>query len=581
MRLPSIKSMTMFLLVSLLVFLPLMPACGGSGDEGSKTQSVLGALTNTYDDPLILEYYQRANQAYINAGYDLTRLSLEIGKCVGTTAAIPILGIIGCTNTFYDVYETSVRTGKDWAEISVLYDNIKNSQEAHGFSVFHLDPNTYPQVPEQYRTFYSWNDFRELNAATVLEPIVGSGTQIADLAASPYGEFARLSLQYYEGKMQTVIVNVNPMFLSIPQATKTQTAASPSSGSSGLAKSPWPMLGHDPQHTGRSLYSGPLTPELKWSYNTGYHVGCWFSAVGASGTIYVGGDNLQAINPDGSLKWSYETENRAEGNPAIGPDETIYVSDYQDRLFAINPDGSLKWSYETDLTGMAGSPTVAEDGTIYFQCRGDLYAMNPNGSLKWICTDVGSMSGWMAPAIGPDGTIYVGGGNDLRAINEKGSLLWSYRTKQSPYSGGQISTPAIGADGTIYVGTYGSDLDAINPDGSLRWSYSGLEVMGGLAIGKDGTIYVTGFGGVVCAINPNGTLTWKYSAEGDILCEPIIGYDGILYVGQRPGKVLAINPDGSLRWSYPLGMGPFFCTSLVGNTLYAGSGDGTLYAIGE
>ena len=34
----------------------------------------------------------------------------------------------------------------------------------------------------------------------------------------------------------------------------------------GLSDSPWPMLQHDPQHTGRSPYKGPETPELKWKY---------------------------------------------------------------------------------------------------------------------------------------------------------------------------------------------------------------------------------------------------------------------------------------------------------------------------
>ena len=36
-----------------------------------------------------------------------------------------------------------------------------------------------------------------------------------------------------------------------------------------LADSAWPMFCHDAQHTGRSPYSGPEMPELKWRYATG------------------------------------------------------------------------------------------------------------------------------------------------------------------------------------------------------------------------------------------------------------------------------------------------------------------------
>ncbi|MDI6810261.1 MAG: PQQ-binding-like beta-propeller repeat protein [archaeon] len=137
----------------------------------------------------------------------------------------------------------------------------------------------------------------------------------------------------------------------------------------GLANSPWPMFRHDPQHTGRSPYTGPETPTLKWSYVTR---GCIRSspAIGSDGTIYVGSEdgNLYAINPDGTLKWSYATGDDVDSSPAIGSDGTIYIGSYVSgedcNLYAINPDGSLKWRY---LTGgyIGSSPVIGSDGTIY------------------------------------------------------------------------------------------------------------------------------------------------------------------------------------------------------------------------
>ena len=71
------------------------------------------------------------------------------------------------------------------------------------------------------------------------------------------------------------------------------------------------MFHHDPQHTGRSPFTGPATAQLKWKYATGMsrHSS---PALGADGTIYVGSadDNLYALTPNGSLKWKYATGGR-------------------------------------------------------------------------------------------------------------------------------------------------------------------------------------------------------------------------------------------------------------------------------
>lgn len=185
----------------------------------------------------------------------------------------------------------------------------------------------------------------------------------------------------------------------------------------GLANSPWPMFRHDPQHTGRSPYTGPETPTLKWSYVTR---GCIRSspAIGSDGTIYVGSEdgNLYAINPDGTLKWSYWAIVGPFSSPGIGSDGTIV-----DNLGAINPNGTLKWSYDSWFYA-SSSPAIGSDGTIYIgsyvsgeDCN--LYAINPDGSLKWRYLTGGYIGS--SPVIGSDGTIYVGSDDHyLYAIGE-------------------------------------------------------------------------------------------------------------------------------------------------------------------
>jgi len=44
-------------------------------------------------------------------------------------------------------------------------------------------------------------------------------------------------------------------------------------------------------------------------------------------------------------------------------------------MFAINPDGTLKWSYTTS-GAVVSSPAIDADGTIYFgSIDGNLYAI--------------------------------------------------------------------------------------------------------------------------------------------------------------------------------------------------------------
>ena len=83
-------------------------------------------------------------------------------------------------------------------------------------------------------------------------------------------------------------------------------------------------------------------------------------AVATDGTIYVGSDDdhLYAVTADGKLKWKLRlgacdpkgfgpesSRCDVDGGPTIGPDGTIYVGG--DGLHAIWPDGTLRWKLAT------------------------------------------------------------------------------------------------------------------------------------------------------------------------------------------------------------------------------------------
>jgi len=350
--------------------------------------------------------------------------------------------------------------------------------------------------------------------------------------------------------------------------------------------------------TNHFLYAFFPNGTLKWKYEVGDKIVA-SPAIGSDGTIYVGSADRQfyAINPDGSLKWVFATKSILSSSAAIATDGTIYVggthldltiicvgSDKQTtvqlgELYAINPNGTLKWSFP--LSGVVNSsPAVASDGTIYigsdgdfkfdisnpcgikfspavpstyppsdanpfFPVNGHVYAVNANGTLKWDFKTLGHVES--SPAIGDDGTIYIGSHYPLEAygatrsdlvgvgslttgylyaINPKGTIKW-----YTDLFGAVDSSPSIASDGTIYVGSDKNDFFAVDPSGTIKWQYPTRgDVKSSPAIASDGTIYVGSNDGSLYAINPDGTVKSRFIlSEGSVNSSPNIGLDGTLY----------------------------------------------------
>ena len=161
-------------------------------------------------------------------------------------------------------------------------------------------------------------------------------------------------------------------------------------------------------------------------------VGTWYDghlidaspAIADDGTIYVGTDqygaagqtpipvdtSFFAINPDGSRKWSFPTDDGVESSPAIGHDGTIYFGSYDSCVYAVRDRyyfGELLWKYKTGGP-VDASPTVGGDGTIYIGSRDSvMYAFNPDGSILWTFKADGDIES--SVTIAGDGRIYFGG----------------------------------------------------------------------------------------------------------------------------------------------------------------------------
>jgi outer membrane protein assembly factor BamB len=220
------------------------------------------------------------------------------------------------------------------------------------------------------------------------------------------------------------------------------------------------------------LYALYPNGTLRWRFKTGDSVS-GSASIEDDGTLYFGSfdDHLYALYPNGTLKWKVHTGWGTSGNPAIGEDGTIYVG--TNKLYAINPDGSVKWTFDLDSESSIthSSPAISADGTIYFGTNigegfgGEIIAVNSDGTEKWrkkIAND------WIdsSPCIGEDGTVYIGSSSTKDIENGAADSLGYIHAFGTIDSNSPPNEPTLAGD-TIWLPpryVYECQLSSIDPD---------------------------------------------------------------------------------------------------------------------
>ncbi len=309
-------------------------------------------------------------------------------------------------------------------------------------------------------------------------------------------------------------------------------------------------------------------------------------AVGADGTVYVGGDDgiLYAVNPNGTSRWKFSSGSTFDTSAvAVGDDGTVYAGAANGTLYALTAAGTTKWKYTvptpTDPTlsnAVASSPALAADGTVYFKAGdNNLYALTPAGALKWTAVVPGES--YAAPAIGPDGTIYLGSdGGTFYAVTPAGAIKWSYVADAGIYA-----SAAIDSGGNLYFASLNGTVYSLTSGGIRRWSFkAGNSVSSSPALGANGVVYFGCYDGLVYALNAaTGAQVWTYTTGAQIRAStPAVDSNGTVYVGSYDKSVYAINADGTLNRVYPTDDVIRSSPVIANGNLYFGSNDHRLYA---
>jgi outer membrane protein assembly factor BamB len=286
-------------------------------------------------------------------------------------------------------------------------------------------------------------------------------------------------------------------------------------------------------------------------------------AIGMDGTIYITTNilKLYAVDPVGpTVIWEFARPDLSlTSAPALAEDSTVYLGTGSGSimsdgiLYAVNPDGTLNWTYPAGVS-IFSSPVIAQDGTIYTGTCGssgnEVLAIDADGSKIWGFPLLNCLVA--SPAIDSTGTIYIGTQEGyVYAINPDGTKKWEF------YTGGIInSAPSIGSDGTVYFGSDDGHLYALDPvTGTELWHFNaGSSLWSSPTIGADGTIYIGSRNGYLYAVNPAGALRWKYHCRGELTCSPLIAPDGTIYVSSGAGNLIALYSDshGVAKSDWPM-----------------------------
>ncbi len=330
-----------------------------------------------------------------------------------------------------------------------------------------------------------------------------------------------------------------------------------------LANTPWPMLHHDPQFTGRSEHDGPTFGSIFRKVDMGMSFGS--AVVGYDSSIFIGGyRELDRFDYEGNLNWRFENGRATESSPIISIDSSILVP-FGLEFLSLSASGQLNWSSNIEVVYGLGF-NIDMDGNLYFVDEtSTLNALSSDGSLLWQLSDERILEGAdTAPVFSPDGqTIYVQGDSvSVLAIDiNTQSILWTFGDEPL------YSSPAIDNAGFLYFtpGRANKIADSIwtiytlTGDGDINWEFDVVCSMvldnTEATIDHDGNIYFAY--DTLYSFQNDGILRWKYGFENNRISNVslICDNNNVIYVGTRSRingwgttKILAINQDGDLLW---------------------------------
>lgn len=302
-----------------------------------------------------------------------------------------------------------------------------------------------------------------------------------------------------------------------------------------------PVMGQDGSlyfgGSDRCFYAYSSGGSMLWSYHAASSIG-GSAALGSDGSVYIGlSGQLVALTSSGAEKWANPfrfTTSMTPTSVLIDAGGTCYFGADDNNIYAVNPNGTGKWSFTTGGKVRYGLSTSPDGATVYATSSdGRVYAINAtNGTLRWKTSAVSSIYNC---AVADDGTVYVGSTNGkLYAFAPNGTQKWAFQTQSKI-----TCAPAIAPDGTIYFGSQDMNLYAVDPSGHQKWYYrTGGPIYSAPTLDGEGKIIFGAWPGTLTTLNSDGTVEWIRALSAGIYSAPLVDRDGSVYALTNDGVLI-------------------------------------------
>lgn len=323
---------------------------------------------------------------------------------------------------------------------------------------------------------------------------------------------------------------------------------------------------------------------LKWQYDT--EAGIFSSvALGSANEIYFTCENgtLHSLNPDGSLRWQFQTLGSIYSAPVVGK-QAIYLTSTDGSVYSISYSGTENWRFKTDKA-IYSTPALSKDA-VYVGCDdGNLYAIAHFGKLLWKYQTGDEIVG--SPTIGKDGTIYTAS-DAIYALTPNGKKKWRYQPPED-YETYFFASPALGSDGTIYLGGTDGALYAITNNGRLKFrapTPDEDEIRACVVLDKNDVAYFGAQDGILYKKEKYGEVTQLFETDYYIFSTPALDTLRNIYFVSDDGFFYCLRPDGKLLYKWEIAQDTkeiemmFSSSPIIADdgTVYVGSWEGKLFA---
>lgn len=306
---------------------------------------------------------------------------------------------------------------------------------------------------------------------------------------------------------------------------------------------------------------------------------------------------------DGATLWSVLLDGAASTYPMVGSDGTIYV--VGERVFALTPDGSPRWTLDipTAASAVLRGGAISDDGTLYAAVGDELLALDILSRDTLWSGPTSASGGWLVPpTLDPVGDrLYASWAEGpLHAFDAgTGELLWSRADTFMVTNPGTDSRhfghgPVV-ADGRVHwpIAQY---LETLTPGNEVLWLSDNRGCCGAEPIlRQDGVLLSQNGQGLEPRDPATGEAIWFDIGPQQGIgwgAAPALASDGALYL-RTPGPNKEVFPEQAglfamdaaipeeVRWAYPTnqsrpeGSPPDWTGGMMGAPLIGP--DGTVY----